>query len=303
MVKTVNVSRKILPVLCLVAIFLFVSPVVLAQGIGDSTTYTMQEEYRIEINDVGDGKITDTITYDEAWFEEYGSLFEENPNLLSRRYREDSDVGEVENFEADIDRGDGTITITFDTPGLAYNMGDNWSVYGYGNYEVADESDDEVVLEAAWEGVNNEFTLFENMNLEEQVIIDLPDGSTNASFDTSTGAIEYELAYVAKEGSGGVLADNKTLFTIIFALVIILSLILLLYVFTRETEAPAAVAAVTTAMPAPAAPQAPPEAAGAAQATAGDATAEAAPRFCKKCGHPKGKPDERFCRNCGATHE
>ena len=130
MVRTMRFSMRIIPCTIIAVVFLLAVPLLLAQGISDGTAYTMQEEYLIEINDVGDAKITDTITYEEAWFEEYGSLFEENPNLLSRRYREDNDVGEVENFEADIDQGEGTITITFDTPGLAYNMGANWVEIG-----------------------------------------------------------------------------------------------------------------------------------------------------------------------------
>ncbi len=292
MVRTTRLSRTIIALAILVAALLLAVPAVLAQEIGDGTVYDMQEEYRIEINDVGDAKITDTITYEEAWFEEFGYLFEENPNLLSRRYREDSDVGEVENFDADIDQRKGTITITFETPGLAYNFGGKWDVYGYGQYTLVDESDDEVVLEAAWEGVNYEFTLFETMNLAEKVVIDLPDGATNASFDASTGTVEYDLAYKGKEVSGGVLADNKTLFTIIFALAIALLLILLFYVFTRGAKAPEAVSATAAVPPAPAPPVAP----------GAEAPREGTPGFCKKCGHPKGSLEERFCRKCGQPH-
>ncbi|MBN2028074.1 MAG: hypothetical protein JW854_15095 [Actinobacteria bacterium] len=294
--------RVLLPVILLALLLSFSLQIAVAQELGEEGEFALQEEYRMEINEVGDAHITDTITYDPLWFDEYGYLFEENENLLSRRYRADSNVGEVENFEADIDSGDATITISFDTPGLAYNLADGWTIFGYGNYEVLDEGDDEVILQAAWT-ITNEFSLFEPMSLAEEVVIVLPPGARNAVFDETTGAIEYDLAYAEQEA--GFLEDNKTLLIIIFALVMAVSLILLLYAFTRPTKAPAVIGAAG----APAPVQAPPPAT--APTTAPTQTAEPAgaptqadgPRFCKKCGHPRGTPDERFCRKCGAALE
>ena len=276
--------RRLVPCIAVLALIVCLSAYpALAQEIGEESSYSMQEEYRIELSDKGDAHITDTITYDPAWFEEFGYLFEENPNLLSRRYRADSNVGEVENFDVDIDSGDATIIVTFDTPGLAYNLSDGWTVFGYGDYELVDEGDDEVVLQAAWT-VTNEFSLFEPMDLEEEVVIDLPDGAQNGDYDEATGAIEYDVAYTAK--SEGVLAENQTLFTIFFAVIMALSLILLLYLFTRRGQTPAVVEAVA------AAPQA---------VELGEETA-VKPKFCKKCGYPRGSEEELFCRKCGAPH-
>jgi hypothetical protein len=276
--------RKLIPLVAVLALIVCLSAYpALAQEIGEESDYSMQEEYRIELSDTGDAHITDTITYDPAWFEEFGYVFEENPNLLSRRYRADSNVGEVENFDVDIDSGDATITVTFDTPGLAYNLSGGWTVFGYGDYELASEGDAEVVLQAGWT-VTNEFSLFEPMGLEEEVVIDLPDGAQNGDYDEATGAIEYDLAFT--EESEGVLAENQTLFTIIFAVIMALSLILLLYLFTRRGQTPAAVEAVATA------PQA---------VELGVETA-VKPKFCKKCGYPRGSEEELFCRKCGAPH-
>ncbi|RJP33309.1 MAG: zinc ribbon domain-containing protein [Actinobacteria bacterium] len=276
MVETLLRFRVILPIVLLALLLSLPFQLALAQEFGEEGEYALQEEYRIEINDVGDAHITDTITYDPVWFEEYGYVFEENPNLLSRRYRADTNVGEVENFNADIDSGDATITISFDTPGLAYNLADGWTVFGYGNYELVDEGDDEVKLHAAWT-ITNEFSLFEPMSLEEEVVIVLPAGAQGTAFDATTGAIEYDIP-VAMEGAG-FLEDNKTTLIIIFALVMAGSLILLIYIFTRQTQVPAALAA------SPAQPS------------------TAAPKFCKKCGHPRSTTGERFCRKCGATLE
>jgi len=276
--------RKLIPYIAVLALIVCLSAYpALAQEIGEESDYSMQEEYRIELGDTGDAHITDTITYDPAWFEEFGYLFDENPNLLSRRYRADSNVGEVENFDVDIDSGDATVTVTFDTPGLAYNLSDGWTVFGYADYELVDEGDDEVVLQAAWT-VTNEFSLFEPMGLEEEVVIDLPDGAQNGDYDEATGAIEYDLAYAA-EGEG-ILAENQTLFTIIFAVVMALSLILLLYLFTHRGQAPVPVEAAA-AVP---------------QVVEPGVEAVTKPKFCKKCGYPRGSEEELFCRKCGAPH-
>jgi len=295
-------SWVILLVIALVLLMPLSVQSALAQEVGEEGDFSMSEEYRIEINDVGDAHITDTITYDPYWFEEYGYIFEENPNLLTRRYRADSNVGEVEDFDVDIDSGDATITVTFDTPGLAYNLAGGWTVFGYGGYELDSEDNDEVVLLAAWT-VTNEFSLFEPMSLEEEVVIALPDGAQNTDYDEATGAIEYDLAYAG--GGGGVLADNKTLFTIIFAVIMALSLILLLYAFTRKAQAPGmeTLAAGTPQAAAPVPPAAAQPVAGQAQAAATEGAEATAPRFCRKCGYPRGSEEERFCRKCGAPHQ
>jgi ribosomal protein L40E len=284
--------RTLVPVIAVLALIVCLSAwPALAQGVGEEGDYSMQEEYRIELSDTGDAHITDTITYDPDWFDEFGYLFDENPNLLSRRYRADSNVGEVENFNVDIDSGEATVTVTFDTPGLAYNLSDGWTVFGYNGYELVEESDDEVALRSAWT-VTNEFSLFEPMNVDEEVIIDLPDGAQNGDYNETTGAIEYDLTYAAK--SEGILAENQILFTIIFAVVMVLSLILLLYLFTRRGQTPAAVEATATG----------PQVTGAmaAEPVAPGAESTAKPKFCKKCGYARASEEERFCRKCGAEH-
>jgi ribosomal protein L40E len=146
------------------------------------------------------------------------------------------------------------------------------------------------------------------------VVIVLPEDASNAAFDEGEGTIRYDLASTTATAGGGVLADNKTLFTLIFALLMGLSLILLLYAFTRKSKEPALPAAVSTGMPA--APQAVstaqsvppaqavPPAQGAPPPPAAPAAGEAADtkKFCRKCGHPRGSDEERFCRKCGSPH-
>ena len=306
MVGKVYRLSMLLPAIALALLLPLCASPAAAQEIGEEEPFTLREEYRVEINEVGDGHITDVITYDPAWFAEAGPIFEENPNLLSRRYRSDTNVGEVENFDVDIDSGGATITVTFDTPGLAYNLADGWTVLGYRNYQLKDESDDEVVFTASWT-ITNEFSLFETLPLEETAIIDLPDGAQNASYDRETGAIEYELPYAA-EGKG-VLAENKTAFTLVFALVMALSLLLLVFVSTRKAAGQVTGAGIPGAPPAAVVPpageatepgrvEAPPPLPGAPPG----AESAAVSKFCKACGHPRGSPEERFCRACGAPH-
>ncbi len=274
------------------------APAALSQ---DEDYYGMQEEARIEINAVGDARVTDTLTYDGRWFQEYGAVFDENPFLLSRRYREDSDVGEVENFHADIDMENSTVTLTFDAPGLVYNMGERWELYGYTYYDLADSGDGRLVLEAAWEGVNSEYTLWFDMYLDEKVVIDLPEGATGAGFDSEEGTVTYKLPYAPVErGGGNVLADNKILFSAVFALIMALSLLLFIFAVTRKPKEPLEALAAMGEPPVPpvSIPPAP-------QASAPPAPApgmQEGPLFCRKCGHPRGAPGERFCRKCGNPH-
>ncbi len=307
MVKEKKPARILLLIPLLAALLLFSPHAATAQGLGEEGGFTLSEELRIEINEVGDAHITDVIEYDQAWFDEYGYLFEENPNLLSRRYRSDSNVGEVEDFDVDINARKATITISFDTPGLAYYLSGGWTVFGYGNRSPVRESDDELVLEAAWT-LNNEWTLFEPMELEERVIIDLPAGAQEAHFDEDSGALTYRLP-VAETGKG-FLAAHKTMMIIIFSLLMALSFLLLLYLFTRR-PASGRPAAVTPSIMPPAAPGTTPpvmEGAGKTQTEGTGIPGQEAgvsaptPSFCSKCGYPRASAQERFCRKCGAPH-
>lgn len=289
--------RILLPLIVILVLLPLSAHMALAQEVGEEGDFAIEEEFRMELNEVGDAHITDTIAYDPVWFSEYGYLFEENPNLLSRRYRADSKVGEAENFDVDIDSGDATITVSFDTPGLVYNVGNGWEIYGYSDYSLVDEGDDEVTLQASGT-VANEYTLFEPMDLGQTVVIVLPEGALNAAFNQGTGTIGYDLTSAA--GGKGVLADNKTLFTLIFALLMALSLVLLIYIFTRETKEPAAMVATSAGMPAATAQQVPPQAT--PPVTPAGTEMTDVQKFCRKCAYPRGGPDERFCRKCGLPH-
>ncbi|MDI6831219.1 MAG: hypothetical protein QME88_07765 [Actinomycetota bacterium] len=313
-----RILRALFPLALLCALLIPYAPGAAAQELGKEGEFSLREEYRMEIDEVGDARITDVITYDRGWFDEYGYLFEENPGLLSRRYRSDSGVGEVEDFEVKVDARKATVTISFRTPGLAYNLKDGWTVFGYAGYALDRESDDEVVLEAYWT-LNNEWTLFETMGLEERVVIDLPAGAREARFDESSGTLTYRLPPAKAEK--GFLAANKTLLILVFSLLMAVSLLLLLFLLTRRAAPFRAPASLTPHAPpaaqAGAGEPMPPAAAGTAPETGGGGMGTEAggdipggqasgaaptPLYCRRCGHPRASAQERFCRRCGTPH-
>lgn len=270
-----------------------------AQEWGEEESYLVQEEYRVQLNKVGDGHITDTLEYDPRWFEENVDIFEENPNLLSRRYRSDTNTGETENFDVDIDRRNSAIVISFDTPGLAYKLSDGWHLFGFGDYQLVEESDERVVLEAQWT-FNGEFTLFQDMSLEEKVIVELPEGASGAEFDEDTGAVRYDLPAPVSR-AGNLLSRNRAAFAPLFAALSLLALAFLLFSLTRKAQrAPATAGAASPPDSSPSRPVPTPQ-----QTGLSDEVREApeAVRYCRKCGHPRARPEERYCRCCGAAFE
>lgn len=316
--------------LALVVVLLVLLPAAgsLAQNLGEGESYSLSEDYRIELSELGDGHITDTISYDPDWFAAYGNLFQENPKLLSRRFRADTNLGEIENFDVRISHSKSTVTVSFDAPGLAYLLDDGWHLFGYGGYQVVDEGNDRMVLEASWV-LNNEFTLFEEMPLEETVTIVLPEGARNAEWDEKTGAVKYELPEIVPAG-GGFLYRHKALFTVIFSLLAALGLLLFLFASTRKAREPVPAAAATPPLAAPAPPGAPPlpgtpsppgppvvtpppeehtspfpapPAQEKPPAPPSSQEKPPAPAFCAKCGYPRSGEDALYCRRCGARYE
>ena len=298
----------------------------LAQELGEGGSYSLSEDYRIELNELGDGHVTDTISYDPDWFSTYGSLFQENPNLLTRRFRADTNLGEIEDFDVRISQSKATVTVSFNAPGLAYLLDDGWHLFGYGGYRLVDEGNDRIVLEASWV-LNNEFTLFEEMPLEEKVTIVLPEGARNAEWDEKTGAVRYELPEIVPAG-GGFLYRHKALFTAVFSLLAALGLLLFLFASTRRAREPVPAAAPPLGAPAPPVmpplPETPPPAEppavmppaeahisppptppapGKPPAPPSPREKPSSPAFCTRCGHPRGEGDALYCRRCGARYE
>lgn len=278
------ISRSVFIALVSSILLLSLLGVAVPQGVEYESDFTIKESYTIELTPTGDAHIVDELSYDEYYFEDYSSVFDEYPNLLSRRYRGDTDVGEIENFDVKVNDKKASVTITFDSPGFAYNMGTNWAIYGF-SYEPSKTRDTEMVFEG--EGtMNNEFTLFEDIPYTITTTVKFPEGATDPKFDTGDTAVTYVLPY-EESGAGNLLQNNKSIFIPIFIVLMLLSLLLLLYVILNSRRAAAAEAAPSGFSPAPP-PLPEPE-----------ATQTNNRRFCKKCGKALGEGDRAFCSNCG----
>ncbi|MCJ7782843.1 MAG: hypothetical protein MUP41_02870, partial [Desulfobacterales bacterium] len=94
---------------------------------------TITETYRVTINDVGDAQIEDTIKYDKKDYKDVKGVVADNPTFLTRLYTTERDIGEVLNFDTELDDANSQVVITFDTPGYSYNMKDNWVIFGITN--------------------------------------------------------------------------------------------------------------------------------------------------------------------------
>lgn len=250
------------------------SGVALSQGMEYDADFVIEESYTIELTPTGDAHIVDELQYDDYYFEDFAGVFDEYPNLLSRRYRGDTDIGEIENFDVDVDERKATVTITFDSPGFAYNMAANWAIYGF-PYEPSKTRDTEMVFEG--EGnMNNEFTLFEDIPFTITTTIKFPDGSSDPEYDSNKKTVTYVLPY--EEGTkGNFLQNNKSIFVPMFIVLMLLSLLLLLYVVLNSRRSTAAEAAPSPTPPPPAPSR----------------------HFCKHCGNELKEEDKAFCSSCG----
>jgi hypothetical protein len=318
-------AKKTTSILSIVLVSVFAAALLLpfitfasGQGVGSAADFTIEEQYTVELTSTGDAHVTDVLTYDDAWFSDNSSVFEEYPNLLSRRYRDNTDVGEIENFDAKVNQKKSTVTITFDSPGYAYNMGDNWAVYGFG-YEPSKQQSGEMVFEG--EGtMNNEFTLFEEIPFTITTTVKFPQGASNPKYDAADSIVTYELPYKTAK-LGNFLQDSKGVWIPIFIVLMLLSLILLLYVVLNSRRStvvaagPGAGPGAGMPLPPPvppvqAAPVAPAPSAAAAPPAAPAPSVEAAAveppvkqRFCKHCGSALKEADKSFCSSCGKPLE
>jgi len=299
------------------------------QGIEAASTI-LDEEYKVEINNVGEAHITDVLKYDRSWFNSNSFVFEKYPFLLSRRYRDENNVRELKNFNSNVDKTNYTITLTFDMPGDAYNKGDSWVIYGYPD-KPKFENQGQFVFES--EGtLNSEFTLWSDMHINNTTIIVPPPEATNARYDQGQKGVSYELHYVAAGTSSNPLATNKALFIVLFVILMLASLGGAGFFLTRkvgvapavagapfapgvptvpEGMAPAPITTPTTAPPTPPtvapaamvatqamAPQVPTEEPSAPEEAAATEE-ESGSKFCKFCGSHLKHAGAKFCSGCG----
>lgn len=239
-------------------------------------SYDVEEEYRIRVDEVGNAACTDLLTYDRSFFNKAGFNFDHYPFLLSRRYCEPADIREIENFNADIDTSAATITVTFDRPGEAYNEGTHWIMYGFYSEPRFEVDGQQVFQEEST--VNNEFTLWEDLEFKTTTYVRLPEGTRNVRYDTDKHALTWELPYLSASG-GSFLARNSGIFIPLSAVLIAAGLaIALVSLLRRPRPAPA----VTVALVPPGVPE-----------------GQGPSLYCRYCGGNLRGQDSRFCPMCG----
>ena len=200
-----------------------------------ATTSDIQEEFTQEINSVGDIHCTDVLKYDKSWFSDNGSVFEDYPSLLSRKYTQDKDVAEFTNFDVKVDSKRATVTITFDMPGGVYNEGDNWILYGGFLDQPSDESAAEMTFDTDVT-LNDPVTLWEDMDVASTTTVKAPAGATDLKYDSNKDAITYVLYWkAASTGMWGWIKNNRPILIAVFTLVLLLGAgMLTLHVMSRK---------------------------------------------------------------------
>ncbi len=273
-----------------------------AKGIRGADT-VLDEELTIEIDALGNAHYVDVLKYDRSWFNSYAYIFEKYPFLLSRRYRSESNIRDTENFSAQVDRANFAITVTFDTKGEVYNMGDYWILFGFPE-KPKFEREGELIFES--EGsMNNEYTLYDTMHVNTTTIVKLPPGAKNAKYNESKKGVTYELPYVAPPTSSSVLASNKALFTALFLALMLGSLATGVFVLLRgkgirPMPAPAVPTYPAGTTPTPPQASTPPTTVPPAPSVS-PPPIEAEAGYCKFCGEKLKHKDAKFCSHCGKS--
>jgi zinc-ribbon domain len=239
---------------------------------------TINEEYTVTVNDVGDAHVVDVLKYSADDFATMKKVVKENPSLLSRRYRDENNTGEVNNLKTSFNASDHSINIAFNTPGYCYDMKDFWVAYGFpdkpkstGKKEVTFDSQSDI---------NSEFTLFTTQAMHTKSVIELPDAARNVRWDEEATAIKYDMP--PARSHLGFFSENKGWLTALFGLLALVFALLLVFVFTRKTSPAAAVHAPAETVAQPVTPPA----------------AHSGLKHCTNCGEelPAGK---KFCEHCG----
>lgn len=213
-----------------------------------SDAHGVQEVFRVDVDAVGNVGNEDVLVYDREFFDSQSATFEEYPFLLSRRYRAMEQVDEIQDFRADLDKANATVTLTFRETGRAYNMDDYWIMYGFDS-RPSRITDREVVIEEETTE-NSDFTLWQDMDFKTTTYVAFPEGSTNVRWDEQESALVWEIpaqkaAFAADQRN--VLQSNRAFFIPLFAVLMACSLGAAVVVVVRGRRGSAA--AVTATLP------------------------------------------------------
>lgn len=185
--------------------------------------YDVQETQTITVDALGDAHYSDVLKYDPAFFSNAGVDFTQYPALLSRRFEQQAAVKELQNFKSQFERATSTVTLTFDKPGKAYNMGSYWMLLGFTQPPTKQSPDDQVFELESTE--NSEFTLWQDLKFKTTTHLKLPAGASNVRYDPTQKAMLWDLAYAPPVTPKNLLQKNKLPFTVVFSLLIAASLV------------------------------------------------------------------------------
>lgn len=261
---------------------------------------TIEEEYAVELNNVGDGRIVDTIRYSKEDYKVIKETADENKGFLTRRYSAVDFTGEIVDFKTKFDDENESVVISYNMPGYAYNSEGVWTIYGFP--EEPDKSDDLIYTTTETSTINSEFTLFTDQLIETTSTIKLPEDAKDIEYDSNEQALKYET--VPADEMLGFWRENRTLLLVIFGILLALSLGLLVFVITRksrlaeDTAVASDLPAASSRIPAQQSQTAVPQPSPAAPAP--DNTTGKTAVYCPVCGNkvPSGK---HFCTHCGKS--
>jgi hypothetical protein len=238
---------------------------------------TVTEKYEVTIDEVGDGHVTDTITYSKDDFETMKKVESKKRGFLTRRYTNEDTTGEIVDFNTDMNDKTHSVVITYDKPGMAYSTKGDFVLYAFDSKPKPGSSGRTFTLEET-STVNSEFTLFTDQVFKTTSVITLPASAAKAHYVSEDKALQYTMP--AAKAMYGFWSDQKVLLSAIFALLTIVFAALLGFVWTRK---PAEAVAAPDQQAQPPAPVQP----------------ETGHKFCEHCGG-RITSDKSFCTNCGA---
>lgn len=295
-----------------------------AASAAEATNPKLLQEYTAVVDSLGRAHVTDVYNYDPTFFSQHVGEFNDHPSVLTRDLQQQVAMGSVVNLTKKVDPDTSTVTLTYDTPGYAINMGDHWEIPSLGGSSPpTTTSDSSVVFEEMYAGASS-LTAWQTNDWTWRQTVKLPAGASGATWDDGQKQVAYKLAYVPPAPPKTFLQQNKVFLAPLFAILAIATVGGMVIVLKRGgvAAAPAIGPAadrrgiatpdiVVIAAPAqqqviePPAQQQVIEPAPAADAVTQSSVVEppaapatALPRFCPSCGFAVAS-DAHFCVGCG----
>lgn len=298
-------TKVVLPALALALLAALALPAILppgaARAAGDGEKPTVHETYQVALNDVGDGRVVDTIKYSRDDYAVIKKVERKKRGFLTRRFNDEDDKGELVDFRTDLDDSTHSVVITYDKPGMAYNTRGEFVFYGGFDSKPKSTAGNKLTFEETYT-VNSEFTLFSDQVFKTTTEVILPPGASGISYDGGDKAIKYRMP--PARTLYGLWSEQKVALSVVFGLLTLVFGALLAFVAARKPPASASVPPQAQIPPQGAvkpgaqAPQAQIQPQGADIPPDGPAAATGQ-EFCTQCGSPL-TPGARFCTNCGA---